>query len=235
VSSPDIYPISGFSEPVSSLTHLLGAGTFTVLGVLLLRRGRGDWLRVMFLGVYAFACVFLLSMSGVYHLLAPNGAGRAVLARLDHGAIFVLIAGSFTPAHGLLFQGWGRWGTLLLIWATAVSGITLKTIFFTDTEEWLGLLFYLVLGWLGVVSGVLLWRRHGYRFIRPLLWGGVAYTMGGILDFVRWPIVVPGVFGPHEAFHVAVLAGALLHWRFVWSFASGDGPSGNGGAPGESR
>jgi channel protein (hemolysin III family) len=143
-----------------------------------------------------------------------------VLARLDHGAIFVFIAGSFTPAHGLLFRGWGRWGMLAFIWAVASAGLTLKMIFFADVAEWLGLLFYFGLGWLGLLSGVVLWRRYGYRFIRPLLWGGVAYTVGGAVDFLRWPALVPGVFGPHEAFHLAVLAGVGLHWRFVWEIAS---------------
>lgn len=220
MAAPEIYPIPGFAEPFSSLSHLLGAGAFAVLGSFLLHRGRGDRLRVALVGVYVFCCVLLLSLSGVYHLLAPDGAGRAVLARLDHGAIFVLIAGTFTPAHGLLFRGWGRWGMLALIWAAASAGLTLKIIFFADVAEWLSLLFYLGLGWLGLLSGVALWRRYGFQFIRPLLWGGVAYTVGAAVDFLRWPALVPGIFGPHEAFHVAVLAGVGLHWRFVWEIAS---------------
>jgi channel protein (hemolysin III family) len=224
----EIYPIPGFAEPFSSLSHLLGAGAFFVLGFFLLRRSRGNRLRIAAMGVYVFCCVLLLAVSGVYHLLAPGGAGRAVLERLDHGAIFLLIAGTFTPAHSLLFRGWGRWGVLSLIWALAIAGITLKSIFFADMVEWLGLLFYLGLGWLGALSVVALWRQNGYWFIRPLLWGGVAYTVGGAVDFLRWPVLVPGVVGPHEAFHVAVLAGIGLHWRFVWEIASPTPPPGEG-------
>jgi hypothetical protein len=93
------YPLPGFSDPVSSWTHLAGAGAFACLAPSLLRRGRGDGARLAFLGVFTFSTVFLLSMSGVYHLLSPGGAGRAVLRRLDHGAIFMLIAGTFTPLH----------------------------------------------------------------------------------------------------------------------------------------
>ncbi len=212
----DIYPIPGFSHPVSSLTHLLGAGVFAVLGVFLLRRGRGNIARILSLGVFAFTCVFLLSMSGVYHLLTPGGLGHNVLQRLDHAAIFALIAGSFTPLHVTLFRGLWRWGVLLLIWALAATGITLKVIFFSAIPEWLSLALYLGMGWIGLASGIALGRRHGFAFIKPLLFSGLSYTLGGLLEFLRWPVIVPGVLGPHELFHGAVLAGIGFHWRFLW-------------------
>lgn len=89
-----IYPIPGFSEPVSSLTHLGGAGVFGLLSIGLLRRGWGDTGRVVALAVFAFSCVLLLAVSGVYHLLAPGYAGWVVMRRLDRAAIFGLIAGT---------------------------------------------------------------------------------------------------------------------------------------------
>src|SRR5262249_40158017 len=153
-------PLPGFYDPVSSMSHLLGAVAFALLTPALLRRGRGDPARVAFLGVYAFSCVFLLSMSGVYHMLPVGTGGRSVMERLDHGAIFVLIAGTFTPAHGILFCGAWRWGPLLLIWSAAISGITLKTVFFAGLPEALGLSFYLSLGWVGAFSAAVLWRCY---------------------------------------------------------------------------
>ena len=216
--------IPGFTEPISSLTHLIGAGAFAILGFFLIRRGRGDWARIVSLTIYVFSCVFLLSMSGVYHLLAFNSAGRAVLARLDHAAIFVLIAGTFTPAHVILFRGFGRWGMLVAIWGAMAAGVSLKTVFFKSTEEWIGLALYLGMGWLGIISGAALWRRFGYSFVRPLLWGGCVYSVGAVLDFLRWPVLYRGVLGAHEAFHVAVLIGAGLHFRFIWQFAAGIDP-----------
>ncbi|MCC6418989.1 MAG: hemolysin III family protein [Gemmataceae bacterium] len=220
-----MYPLPGFHDPISSLSHLLGAVAFALLAPALLRRGRGDPSRVAFLGVYAFSCVFLMSMSAVYHML-PRGGGRSVMERLDHSAIFVLIAGTFTPAHGILFRGWARWGPLLLIWAAAITGITLKAIFFASLSEALGLALYLGLGWVGAFSAAALWRRYGLRFLTPLLLGALAYTVGCVLEFVYggrvW--VIRGVVGPHELFHVAVLVGAGLHWYWVWTFAPGDVP-----------
>ena len=89
----DLYSLPGFHDPFSSISHLLGAVVFALLMPALLRRGRGDPTRVAFLGVYAFSCVFLLTMSAVYHMLPVGTGGRSVMERLDHGAIFVLIAG----------------------------------------------------------------------------------------------------------------------------------------------
>src|SRR5687768_10953745 len=135
--------IPGFSDPVSSLTHLAAAVVFAILGGFLIAQGRGDARRVISLAVFAASCVLLLSFSGVYHLLAPATAARGVLMRLDHAAIFVLIAGSFTPVHAILLRE--RWQRHLLgwIWGAAIAGLTLKTVYFDAVPAWLGLLMYL--------------------------------------------------------------------------------------------
>ena len=219
VSVPLARPIPGFSEPVSSLTHLIACGVFAVLSYFLVRKGGGHRGRVAALALYAFSTVLLLSVSGAYHLLEPGSAGRAVLQRLDHAAIFALIAGTFTAAHGILFRGPWRWGMIALVWTLAATGITLKTIYFDDFPEWLGLVFYLGLGWVGVVSGFQVWRVHGWRVFQPLLWGGVAYSVGAVFDFLQRPVLIPGVVGPHEVFHVAVIVGVAFHWSFVFRFA----------------
>ncbi len=220
-AEPELHTLPGFHDPFSSISHLIGAVVFLVLGWRLLRRGRGDTGRLLFLGVYAFGTVLLFSMSGVYHQMERGGVARQVMARLDHAAIFVLIASSFTPAHGILFHGWKRWLPLLLIWSAAATAISLKTVYFDDMDELLGLSLYLILGWVGVVSGVAIARRHGFRFVRPLLLGGVAYSIGGVLEFLRWFVVIPGVVHFHEIFHVMVLLGAYLHWCFIWQFSNG--------------
>ena len=109
----ELYHLPGFHEPFSAISHLFGALLFLALGVPLLLRGRGSFARVFYLGVYTFSCVLLFSMSGVYHMMVRGGTAHRVIERLDHGAIFILIAGTFTPAHGILFRGWLRWGPLV--------------------------------------------------------------------------------------------------------------------------
>lgn len=214
--------IAGFSDPVSAISHLGGAVVFAFLAAALLRRGGGDRARMTSLAVFAVSCVLLLGLSGVYHLLSPDTAGRAALKRLDHAAIFVLIAGSFTPVHTILFRDAWRWGMLTGIWGAAIAGLTLKIAYFDTLPEWLGLAMYLALGWMGVISAVALARRYGWRSIHPVLWGALAYTAGAVAEFLRWPVLFAGIVGPHEVFHLAVLAGISCHWAFILGIAAGE-------------
>jgi channel protein (hemolysin III family) len=219
LTNKTIYPIPGFADPFSSLSHLIGALVFARLAFSLIRRGRGRSGHVASLSVFAFSSVFMLSMSGVYHMLMPGGTARAVLQRLDHAAIFVLIAGTFTPLYIILFRGWWRWGMLAVTWITAITGLVSKIVFFRGFPNALGASLYLGFGWLGAVPGIMLWRRFGFAFVKPLLWGGLAYTIGPIVGSVYKPVLIPGVIGAHELFHVAVLIGLGFHWYFIYRLA----------------
>jgi channel protein (hemolysin III family) len=213
------YPMLWFNDPFSSLSHLIGAGNFLVLAFFLLRLSWGNFSRFIAFGTYAFSCIFMLTMSGVYHLLPDGSLSREVFHRLDHASIYLLIVGTMTPIHRMLFTGFFRWGWLFLVWSVAIAAILLKTIFFNDVPEWLGLMSYLGLGWMGVVTGILLCHHKGTEYAKPLLWGGLAYSIGAILEFLRQPTLIKGVIGPHELFHVAVLIGLSFHWRFVFNMA----------------
>lgn len=213
-----ISAIPGFNEPFSSLSHLLAAGIFLALGIWLAFQGRPHPGRVASIIIFIFCSVFLLAMSGVYHLLEPGGTGREVLQRLDHAGIFLLIAGTYTPVHSVLFKGWWRWGMLLIIWAMAITSITFKSIYFHEIPEWFSLSLYLGLGWFGSISAFALYRRYGYAFIKPLLYGAIAYSVGAVMEFMRTPELIPGVVGPHELFHVAVLFGLGYHFTFIAGF-----------------
>ena len=230
------YTIPGFADPFSSLSHLGAAAVFAILAVPLIRRGIGvaggvsSRVRVASLAVFAVAAVVLLTMSGVFHLLGHGGAARGVLQRLDHAAIFLLIAGTFTPIHAIMCRGVLRWGVLTCVWSIAVLGVTLKSIFFRSTPEWLGLSMYLGMGWIGAVSMVALTRSNGFRFILPLLGGGIAYTVGAVIDGIQLRPLVAGIIRAHEIFHVAVIIGLSLHWWFAWRVAREIGPT-TAGAP----
>lgn len=210
-----IYPISGFSDPVSSMTHLFSAPVFLIIGLMMLWKYRGSRSRSLSLFLFVFSVVFLLAMSGVFHLLTPNTSGRYVLQMLDHAAIFTLIASTFTPVHLLQFTGVMRWGILLIIWVTAITGIIFKSIYFEDFPEVLSLALYLCMGWMGAITGHQLYKRLGLKTIVPLIYGAIAYTLGATLEFVRYPIIITGVIGPHELFHVLVLFGIAFHWQFI--------------------
>jgi channel protein (hemolysin III family) len=214
--SPQVRALPGIEEPFNSLSHLIGALVFASLAVPLLRRGRGDWRRVVLLAVFAFTGVFLLSMSGVFHMLEPDTTAWNVLRRLDKAAIFALIVGTHTPVQGLFFRGFARWGVLTIMWALAATGIVLFSVFHDSLPRGLGTGVYIALGWIAGISGITVWRRQGTASVLPLVIGGVVYTAGAVLLGLRWPTPWPGVIGPHELWHVAVLVAMGLHWRFVF-------------------
>jgi channel protein (hemolysin III family) len=211
----DIYSVPGFTHPLSSIIHFLGALYFSYLAYFLIRRGKESSIRIVSLAIFSSSCVLLLLTSAVYHLLDTSGTAHAVFQRLDHAAIFLVIAGTFTPIHCILFNGFLRWGFLLIVWILAISGLVLKTVFFTTIPEWLGLSFYLGLGWMGLFMGYKLWQRYGFAFIRPLVIGGICYTVGAIIEYQHKLIIIPGIFGPHEILHIAVLAGIGFQWWFI--------------------
>lgn len=210
-----IISIPGFSEPFSSISHLVAAALFSFSGLLLLLRSHGCHGRLYSIGIFVFTVVFLLSMSGIFHLLEPGGEPRSIMRRLDHAAIFTLIAGTFTPIHVLLFSGWRRWSVLVVIWLFALAGIIVKTLYFDEVPEWVGLSLYLSMGWIGALSAILIYHLHGGRYLIPLVSGAVAYTVGAVLDFLRVPTLIEGVIGPHELFHVFVVLGIGFHWLLI--------------------
>jgi channel protein (hemolysin III family) len=142
-----------------------------------------------------------------------------VMQQMDHTAIFLLIAATFVPVHAILFEGWRRWLILLILFSLAAIGSTLSLLYFNELPELLTLAFYFAMGWVGAYSGYALYHHYGWAFIRPVVWGGIAYTFGGTMEFLRQPILIEGVIGPHELFHVAVLTGLGFHFRFIFSIA----------------
>ncbi len=209
------------SEALSAATHLLGALAAAFAGVGLIRRGRNRE-QVVALTVYVVCAVAMFSMSGVYHLVGEGHPAREALRRLDHAAIWLQIAGTFTPIHVVFFRGRWRWWPLTIVWAGAFLGIALKLLFFGAVPEGPGLALYLGLGWFGVISAGQLVRERGFAMIAPVFLGGVWYSTGAILELTRWPTLVDGVFGPHQLFHVAVIAGVAHHWAFIHRWAGAD-------------
>ncbi|MFA6162942.1 MAG: hemolysin III family protein [Methylobacter sp.] len=210
-----IYPLLGITHPLSSIVHLLGAIFFTYQANFMLQRAKGSSIRIISLAVFSGSCIFLLLVSGIYHLLTTTGTAHTVFQRLDHAAIFLVIAGTFTPINCILFTGLLRWGFLVVVWVLAISGLIVKTIFFTTIPEWLGLSFYLGLGWMGLFMGYHLWRRYGFAFIWPLVLGGIFYTVGAIIEYHQKLTILPGIIGPHEILHIAVLLGIGFQWWFI--------------------
>ena len=216
----EVFSLPCFREPMSSLTHLLGAVVFSALAVVLVRRGRGDWCRTASLMVMALSTVQLLVLSGTYHMFWP-GPLRQFMVRADVSGVFLLIAGSLTPVHVILFRGVARWGPLVLVWTVAIIGIILRMVFFDSVSGEAGIAIFLLFGWGAAITAAVLFQRYGWAFVRAGVLAGLAYTAGAIVLALHRPTLVTGLVGPHELWHLAVLTGLGLHWRFVFQFASG--------------
>jgi channel protein (hemolysin III family) len=233
----EIISLPGINEPFSAISHYLGAFLFAILGGILIRRGRGDRLRVVALTIYVATLLCLFIMSGTFHLVRRGTPEWELAGRLDYSAIYLLIAGSFTPPHALLFRGFQRWFTLALIWTLAIVGITLKWLYFDGFTHGISVIFYIAMGWIGAIGGIVAWRRYGWQFVKPLFGGALAYTIGAFFEVLGPDIATslneltgitirfwPGVVESHELWHVAVLIGAALHWAFIYQFADGSVP-----------
>lgn len=179
------------------------------------------WSRKRFLSclVFVTSVLTLLSLSGVYHMMELGSTSRAVMLRLDVAAVFVLIAGTFTPVHVIMFRGWNRWGILTLLWLIAIVGVTLRSIFFNKIPSPMGSFIFLSMGWIGLYTAYLIYHRLGWQGFRSVLFGGICYSVGAIINVIQWPIIIPLVWGPHETFHFMVLAGLGFHWSFISKIA----------------
>jgi channel protein (hemolysin III family) len=207
--------IPGFCQPVSSLLHLAAAAVALVAAVPLVRLGRRSRDHVAALGVYAFCVIGALVTSGIYHALSRDNPARWTMRRLDYLAIWLLIAGTFTAVHVVTCKGFWRSGLLTIIWTYALVAVGLQLAWFATFSGSVGLLLYLGFGWIGLASIVKLWRQLGARAVAPLWYGGVIFSAGAVLDAVEHPVLIAHWVGPHEVFHVAVVAGLACHWLFI--------------------
>lgn len=162
--------------------------------------------------VYAACVATLFGSSAVYHRVdwkRPNA--RRWMRRLDHSAIFLLIAGSYTPFALLALDGTLADVILGVIWAGALAGIVLKLVWI-DAANWLTATIYVLLGSVAFGAFPGLVSEVGLTASGMVALGGLLYTLGAVVYARRRPDPVPAVFGYHEVFHVLViLASGLLY------------------------
>jgi hemolysin III len=172
---------------------------------------RGGLFDVVGASVFAATIVLLYSASTLYHAL-PNNKGKRVFRILDHGAVFLLIAGTYTPfTLGALRGPWG-WTLLGLVWSLAVFGIALTALArFRYPRLSTGV--YLGMGWLMVIAIKPLWLGVPLTGVLWLLAGGVAYTAGVVF------LTAKRMRYSHFVWHLFVLAGSTCHFIAVYLYA----------------
>ena len=164
-------------------------------------------------GVFAAAMVLLYLTSTLYHAL-PTGRAKRIMLKLDHGAIYVFIAGSYTPfALGALAGPWG-WTLFGLVWSLAIFGITLKT-FNLLSHPWLSTGLYLIMGWLVLIAAIPLVERVPQPGVALLIAGGLAYTAGVVFFMLDSRLKYA-----HAVWHGFVIVGTSCHFFAVLGYAA---------------
>ncbi len=164
--------------------------------------------------VFATALAAMFGISALYHRITWRPRTRLWMRRLDHAAIYLLIAGTYTPFALLALTDVWRWTILPVVWGGALVAIVLK-LAWVDAPKWLAVAIGIALGWIGVVALPQLWAHAGLTGVALLLAGGILYTGGAIVYARRRPDPVPAVFGYHELFHALVIAAAACQYAAV--------------------
>jgi len=206
------------SEAFSAYSHLAGA-LAALLGVgVLAAASRGGAVLAAAL-VYGVSTVALFSASAIYHALKEAQGGATLWRRLDHLAIFLMIAGSYTPICVVHLEGGWRWSILSVQWGLVVAGIFIK-LFAMAAPRWVTVGIYLTMGWVGIVPLPLLASRMSALSFALLVAGGLVYSAGAVIYALKRPDPLPGRFGFHEVWHVFVLTAAALHYGAIYLVVS---------------
>lgn len=166
--------------------------------------------------IYTVTIVAMFSISAIYHRKHwHNPVSLKWMKRLDHSAIFVFIAGSYTPFALLAMPPRTGAEVLAIVWTGAVAGVALK-MWWPSAPRWVGVPLYLLLGWVAICFAGSLLHAGGPIVVGLLVLGGVLYNVGAILYGFRWPNPWPRTFGYHEFFHAFTAAAAVSHYVAVW-------------------
>ena len=204
-------------EPVNGITHLIAAVVAFVGLFALVYLSKENVARLASLGIYGSTLVLMFSASAIYHLINAGPRLTVLLRKLDHSAIYLLIAGTYTPICLYYFTGFWRFGFPGVIWSLALIGIAVKLVV-VSPPRWLTAGVYLLMGWLSVAAigeilstmppGALIW----------LFLGGMFFTAGAVIYTLKKPDLFPGVFGFHEVWHIFVILGAFSHFALMLAY-----------------
>jgi len=206
--------LSKLREPVNGLLHVGGAIAALFGQIALVVVASSGIAKVASVIVYGVSLVMLFSASAVYHLVKAGPKTVEALRKFDHSAIYLLIAGTYTPICINAFSGFYRWGLLAIVWSIAFAGILVK-VFFVEEPRWVAVTVYAIMGWLSVSAVGQMLTALSPATLAWLIVGGVVYTLGGVVYATKIFDFAPGKFGTHEVWHVFVLVGAAAHFMAV--------------------
>jgi len=196
--------------------HLWAFVVFSALGVVLVATAPGGRERLAG-AVFGVSLALTFGVSALYHRVTWRPAARRMMRRLDHAAIYLLIAGTYTPYGLLVLSGAWQFSVLGVVWIGAALAIAQRLVWI-DAPKWVAALAGLSLGWVGVVAFPQILSETGSAGVALVVAGGLLYTFGAIVYVIQRPDPVPAVFGYHEVFHLMTIAAAGCHFAAIAFF-----------------
>ena len=228
MSSSSAAAIPRVKPALRGVSHQFAAFTALGAGAVLVALAPSTSARVG-CAIYALSLTGLLGISAFYHVPMWPQDTRRWLKRLDHAAIFVLIAGTYTPVCMLALPALSGTRLLSFVWIGAAAG-SLRALFWPAAPRSLIAALYVILGWMVVAYLPDLRAGLSPSGLALLAAGGVLYTAGAIVYALRWPDPRPRLFGYHEVFHLLVIAAAACHFAAVLGLVGGLGNHSPGSA-----
>ncbi|HAT2159612.1 TPA: hemolysin III [Legionella pneumophila] len=169
--------------------------------------------------IYSISLIGQYGVSALYHTRMWSRQKYLLLRRIDHAAIFVLIAGTATPICLLKLKYASGFQLLSILWLVAIIGMVMTTMW-TNVPKWVRSLLYVAMGWVGILYFPEIKTSLDTTNIQLLVIGGVTYTLGAMIYAFKWPDPFPSVFGYHEVFHVLVVLGSGFHFCLNYNIAT---------------
>jgi hemolysin III len=196
------------------VSHQVGFFVALAASAFLLRRCH-DRRAVVAATVFAASLANLLGTSALYHRVHWSPAARQRMRRLDHAAIFVLIAGGYTPLFALVPAPDGGHLALAMMWAAAALGV-LKSLVWVRAPKWITALLAVGVGWLAVGQVAARIAAVGPLCVGLLVASGTIYSLGAVVYALKRPDPLPRIFGYHEVFHALVVIASVCLYLHVW-------------------
>jgi hemolysin III len=203
-------------ERFNFYSHLAGVGAAVIGTAALVQVAGYSFPTLITALIYGFGVIFLFSASACHHAFKKAEDELSFWRKLDHFAIFCMIAGTYTPVCHLYLEGAWRWSIIGVQWGLVGIGLLLQ-IFFPAAPRILTTSLYIVMGWIAVIPLRQILTAMTVGQAALLFAGGVAYTLGGVIYALKRPRLVPGIFSFHELFHLLVLTGAALHYALIFT------------------
>jgi hemolysin III len=208
------------TDEVFNASSHLAATMLSILGTVLLvteaSAQKEPWKIVSF-SIYGASLIFLFVCSTLHHAIV--GPCERLFRIMDYLAIYPLIAGTFTPLCLVFYHdSTVGWVFCMTVWFIAILGMLMTATHFEKIPKWLSMTMYITLGWFGACMTYWLIPVLGWSGFALFLCGGVVYTIGGYVYTTEQPNPIPGKFGFHELWHIAVIVAAASHWLLMYFF-----------------